>query len=323
MLTRYTIRDKHLTRSEDGSEDVYWADLHSPTPEEEKEIEAMFGIEIPTREEMAEIEISSRLYQDKGAYVLTTPLLVKADTKHPEMDAITFILTPRGLVTLRYSAPASFSNFIALAERGSLSLGNGTHVFLGLLDAITDRLADILEMIGRRIDSTSNHIFTVESRPNHRPDRPDLHRALRDVAHSGDMISKTRESLVGLTRLSSYVATSPLLAAQALGNEGPTLGSLQTDLSSLTDHAGFLSSKVNFLLDATLGMISIEQNGIIKIFSVAAVVFLPPTLVASIYGMNFRVMPELAWEYGYPLAIGMMLLSAYLPYRWFKSKKWL
>jgi magnesium transporter len=324
MLTRYTITGKQLTPTPDGcdAESIHWADLQNPTREEEQEIEECFGIEIPTQEEMAEIEISSRLYQDRDSYVLTTPLIVKADSALPQTDAITFILSPRGLVTLRYSSPQSFINFINRAERGSISVSNSTQIFLGLLDAITDRLADILEMTGRRIDETSASIFRTEVEPRHSPDRPDLKRSLREVAHSGDMISKARESLVGLSRLVSYISSSSLVQSHG-ERDGPTISSLQNDLSSLTDHANFLSSKVNFLLDATLGMINIEQNGIIKIFSVAAVVFLPPTLVASIYGMNFHHMPELDWRLGYPMALGLMLLSAYLPFRWFKAKKWL
>ena len=324
MLKRYGIENGKLVEREAAcpANALQWADLESPTREEELEIEQCFGIEIPTREEMSEIEVSSRLYQEKNAFVLTTPLLVKANTDQPTTDAITFILLPHALITLRYSTPMAFTNFIARAERGSIPLGSSAQVFLGLLEAVIDRLADILEMIGRRIDITSHQVFTADNVKEKVAEHPDLRHSLREVARAGDLISQTRESLVGLTRLTTYVSQSEQLQS-AKETENSIFLSIQSDLVSLSDHANFLSGKIGFLLDATLGMINIEQNGIIKIFSVAAVVFLPPTLVASIYGMNFQHMPELQWQYGYPMAVIMMILSAYLPFRWFKSKKWL
>jgi magnesium transporter len=134
-----------------------------------------------------------------------------------------------------------------------------------------------------------------------------------------------RESLVSIGRMGAYMSAvlDAMKQAKEMKDHRARLKILQRDIASLTDHSSFLSSKINFLLDAVLGLINIEQAGIIKIFSVAAVVFLPPTLVASIYGMNFRVMPELEWTYGYPFAIGLMVLSALLPWLYFKRKGWL
>ena len=152
-----------------------------------------------------------------------------------------------------------------------------------------------------------------------------LQELIERIGEEGDFVSKMRESLVSIGRA---VAFMQAVEDQARENKQvkenkARIKILQRDIVSLTDHATFLSGKISFLLDAVLGLISIEQNGIIKIFSVAAVVFLPPTLVASIYGMNFAFMPELQWQFGYPFAILLMIMSAVLPYYYFKGKGWL
>jgi magnesium transporter len=302
---------------------VLWADLLNPTEAEESMLESAFGVEIPTREEMSEIEISSRLYQENDTYYLTALLVTKADTESPQNDAATFVLTKNTLITLRYSTPRSFEMFVNRCEKNQANYHNATEVMLGLLDAITDRLADILEMVGHRMDNTSRQVFAHNPAALNAKNRTHLNlkAILNAIGRDGDLISKSRECLVSLSRLTGYITNSPMFTSRKESIE--LLNSVQKDLASLSDHANFLSGKINFLLDATLGMISIEQNGIIKIFSVAAVVFLPPTLVASIYGMNFHHMPELDWRFGYPIALLLMLLSAFIPFQYFKKKGWL
>ncbi len=298
------------------TQSALWIDLFEPSQDEEKTVEAALGFEVPTREEMQKIEISSRLYRENDILFMTATILSKSDTSHPESSAVTFILAPRQLVTVRYTDPIPFQNFRKRIEANSRQYDSPVKIFQGLIDAIVERLADILEKVGSELDSVSLEVFTPSKTPSgEKPQRRDFEKILRRVGRCSDLVSKARESLVSLGRLLSFFNETPkpeLHIRTVLG-----------DVSSLSDHASFISTKVNFLLDATLGLINNEQNGIIKIVSVAAVVFLPPTLVASVYGMNFDVMPELKWVLGYPFAIFLMISSAVLPYVFFKRKGWL
>ena len=294
---------------------AFWIDLFEPSQEEEKAIEAALGFEVPTREEMKKIETSSRLYREGDILFMTATILNKADTSHPESSAVTFILAPRQLVTVRYAHPQPFQTFRKRVEASDRQYDSPTKSFEGLIDAISERLAEILERIGTQLDSISLEVFAPPSEPSGKKRRPDFDAILRKVGRCSDLVSKARESLVSLGRLLSFFNETP--------EPDLHMKTVLKDLVSLGDHASFLSSKVNFLLDATLGLINIEQNAIIKIVSVAAVVFLPPTLVASVYGMNFEVMPELKWVLGYPFAIFLMISSAVLPYVLFKRKDWL
>jgi magnesium transporter len=291
---------------------VVWIDLLSPTRDEELAIERILGIEVPTRDEMQEIELSSRLYVADAALVMTMPVIVNASTLEPESVAITFVLADHCLVTVRYAEPAPFLMFIRRALRQPALASTGEMAFLGLLDQITDRLADIMESTTADVEKLSRALFQPRG-------GADLQGVLRRIGRAGDLATKAQDSLLGLSRLLLFVGAQ---AGLAIGNWG-RIDTLSRDVTSITEHAAFLSGKVSFLLDASLGLINIEQNNIIKIFSVAAVAFLPPTLIASIYGMNFRAMPELQWDYGYPYAIGLMVLSALIPLAYFRRKKWM
>ena len=321
-----------LTRS------AAWIDLYEPTEEEEQVLEAALGIDIPTREEMQAIELSSRLYEENGILFMTGTVLTKADTSKPESSAVTFILTPDKFVTLRYADAAPFHAFRARRETNLLRYQNGPQFLAGLIDAIVERIADILEGAGANMDRISSRVFDAEGPGAHsqRQAKPrkrrkgrsrkarqrDFVEILRQIGSVSDLLSRARESLVSFTRLVAFfreVRKESAEAPEALAH----LKTITGDLGSLSDHATFLSSKLNFLLDATLGMINNEQNAIIKILSFAAVVFLPPTLVAGIYGMNFHVLPELLWPYGYPFALFLMFLSAVLPYLYCKRQGWL
>jgi magnesium transporter len=285
-------------------------------------VENTLGIEVPTRQEMQEIEASSRLYREADAWYMTATVIVMADTPHPEGSAVTFILVNHRLVTLRYAEPRAFRSFAAHSERQPSFCTTGEVAFVGLLEAIVDRTADILEQVSSDMDLLSQRIFTYD--PSCRPatlSGNDFQEMLCRIGRNQYLIAKARESLVSLSRLLSFLA----LPGDVKHSEDlrPRVKTLSRDVSSLTDHTAYISGNVTFLLDALLGMINIQQNGIIKIFSVAAVVFLPPTLVASIYGMNFEFMPELDWPLGYPFAILIMIVSAILPYLYFKRRGWL
>jgi magnesium transporter len=226
-------------------------------------------------------------------------------------------MLPDHLITVRYADPQPFKTFLYQADREPDLLATPQSAFLGILEAIADRLADILEVVGADMDAVSKDIF----RPTKRPRTADFQRFLIRIGQGGDLTSKARESLVTLDRMETFARALEQMHGDR--NLQTRLKTLARDISSITDYTAFLNGKINFLLDATLGMISTEQNAIIKLFSLVAVVFLPPTLIASIYGMNFQFMPELGWPFGYPLALLLMLLSAVLPYLFFKKRGWL
>ena len=301
--------------------DALWVDILDPSAEERTRVEAAFGIALPTHDEMREIEPSSRLYSENGAAFMTATVLAQADTPHPTSDVITFILARRMLITLRYTEPRPFAIYAhKLCRAPTETVNGGEDVLIGLLEAFVDRIADVLERIGAELDRVSKDIFQVGNSTS----AVDLQSVIRALGKNEDLASSTRESLLSLTRIIRFHAATFEAESKKETKEVKTrVRSLQRDIDSLNEHVAYESHKINFLLDATLGVVNIEQNRIIKIFSVAAVAFLPPTLVASIYGMNFQFMPELHWEHGYFVALGLMVLSAILPLLYFRKRKWL
>ncbi len=323
MIKAFVVENERLRRVDqlaENKENIVWIDLLSPTREEEAEIESLIGVAVPTREEMEEIEISSRLYVEDGAYFMTATLPSQADDD-PVMSPVTFVLAGKRLVTVRYHEPRAFMTFPMRAEKASTGCAAGDTILVGLLEAIVDRLADVLERAGRDIETISRDIFQAPQGKASKRNR-DFQELLKAVGRKEDIASSVRESLTTLQRVSGFLTHAATQTRMGKDTKA-RIKTLSRDVLSLADHAAFMSQKINFLLDATLGMISIEQNAIIKIFSVAAVVFLPPTLVASIYGMNFDFMPELKWMFGYPFAIGLMILSAILPFWYFRRRGWL
>ncbi|HLF11451.1 MAG TPA: magnesium/cobalt transporter CorA [Gammaproteobacteria bacterium] len=299
---------------------VVWFDLVNPSHDEEAALETKLSVEIPTREEMEEIEVSSRLYYEEGAAFMTATLPARTDSDDLLMAPVTFVLVRDKLITVRYHEPRAFKTFPQRAEKVSLGCTNGEAVLIALLEAIVDRLADTLERAQRDVDAISHDIFQHDGTPSGK--KHQLNKVLQLIGRKGDLSSNLRDCLVSLQRVAGFFGQ---MTAQQK-NDKELKGRVKTlarDILSLTDHSSFLTQKITFLLDATLGMISIEQSNIIKIFSIAAAVFLPPTLIASIYGMNFVHMPELKWLLGYPFAFALMLLSALVPYWYFKRRGWL
>src|SRR5262245_50380617 len=299
-------------------ESAIWFDLVTPTKEEDKLLEAHLGISVPTREEMQEIEVTSRLYVENNARYMTATLMCQSDTETPKTTAVTFILSGHRLVTVRYDEPKPFTLVGNKLTRSCAATANGESVLMDLLDAVIDRAADILERIGAEVDQVSHDILEPEGASADRSYKE----ILRLIGRKGDLTSKVRESLVSIGRLLLYLANEADSMRWAKETRSLLRG-MQRDVSSLSDHAGYLTNKITFLLDAMLGVVTIEQNNVIKLFSVAAVVFMPPTLIASIYGMNFKHMPELEWAAGYPMAILLMVVAAILPYFFFRWKGWL
>ena len=323
MIQGFVIEGDRLRRVDDCMVrlgEVVWVDLYCPSKEEEASIETWLGVGIPTREEMEEIEISSRLYAEGGVYFMTASLPALAEDETPTMMPVTFVLAGAHLITIRYHEPRAFVTFPNRAEKADIGCTSSHTVLIGLLEAVVDRLADILEKVGRDIVTLSHDIFHPTARKASNRDR-NFQRLLKAIGRKEDLTSSLSESLMTLQRLSGFLLQ--VVSARKDKDIQVRVKTLGRDVSSLADYANLVSQKITFLLDATLGMINIEQNAIIKIVSVAAVVFLPPTLVASIYGMNFEVMPELRWVWGYPMALALMVVSAVLPFLYFKRRGWL
>jgi magnesium transporter len=299
-------------------DEAIWIDLLEPTQEEEKQVEARLGIEVPTREEMLEIEASSRLYEENAALYMTATVVTKLDSNLPESTQITFILAGTRLVTNRYVDPLPFRRFVSYAERHTASCNTAPALLAGIFEAIVNRIADVIERVGSDLDRISASVFTNRKRRN---TTRDFREVLERVGQGGEIISKTRESLVSLGRLLIFLQqAAPQSLAQDVRARYRTLG---RDVLALSDHASFLGTKLSFILDATLGMISINQNDILKIFSLVTTFFLPPSVIGAIYGMNFERIPWSHEPWGFAAALVLMVVSALLPYLVFKRRGWL
>lgn len=300
-----------------------WYDLVEPTAEQRAFVDQATGVSVPTRAEIEEIEVSSRLYNQDGVEYMTVTAAAGLDTDAPVKSPVMFILSGGALVTVRYVELRPFTNVIDRSGRpGGCQSAGAEHLMLTLIEAMVDRLADALEKVGDNIDRISRGVFRARSAKENVGKRDhDLQATIERVGQAGDLLGIIRESLVGFNRLVSYhhgVGHS----AKAVAETDARIRTIQRDVSALSDHASYLGSKIGFLLDATLGLINLEQNQIIKIFSIAAVCLMPPTLVASVYGMNFKHIPELDFEYGYPMALALMFVTALAPILYFKRKGW-
>jgi magnesium transporter len=302
-----------------------WFDLVNPVLSEIRTVEGQLAIGLPTRDEMEEIELSDRLYQEDGAEFMTITALTDLDGDDPRKTPITFVLKGATLVSIRYAEHKPFEVFSGRAQRANGATPNytgGEPVMIGLLEALIDRMADTLERLANDIDGISRDVFRNKASSATKKTR-NLQSLIEQIGRKGDVLTMVRESLVSISRLTAYHSAIDTGAHKISKESRQRIKLIQRDATSLGEHATFMSSKITFLLDATLGLINLEQNQIIKIFTVASVVFLPPTLVASIYGMNFDIMPELKWGVGYPWAILLMFLSAAMPFLYFKRRGWL
>jgi magnesium transporter len=303
-------------------EQASWIDLEEPTRDEEKLVEQCLGIGVPTRDDMVEIEPSSRLYEKNGALFMTMSVLFGVNEGRPASEPISFVLASDRLVTVRYVTPKPVLAFVQHVRREPELARDALTVMLRLLDAIIDRLADELEDVGAQIELISNHIFQRQEGGERRSaDR--LAALLTRIGRAQQLVAKVRETAVSTNRLIAFLGASERMhrSENALSRE--YLQNLAQDVSALIDHSAFLSGNLTFMLDASLGLISIEQNSAMKLFSWAALVFLPPTLIAGVYGMNFEHMPELRWAAGYPMALTLIVASAVLPIWFLKRKGWI
>ncbi|HJS86543.1 MAG TPA: magnesium transporter CorA family protein [Acetobacteraceae bacterium] len=300
-----------------------WLDLLDATEEERAFVERIADLRVPARTELSEIERSSRLAARNEVLTLSTPMISKADGKPPIVTPLGFVLSRDRLLTIRYAPMRSFDSYAEqLYDAGQPAPGS-VAMFVGLLEAIVDRLADVLESIGADLERLSHQIFRPEATGVRRVRRESaiLRSTLAEVGRTGEHVSSLRDSLVGISRIFGFVIevatdwTPPELRGR--------FTTLRQDIASLNDYDVQITGKVQFLLDATLGFINIQQNNIIKVLTVASIVGIPPTLIAGIYGMNFKAMPELNWAWGYPYGLTLIALSAILPLLWFWRHGWL
>lgn len=308
--------------SERIPDDAAWIDLEEPTKEEEKLVELCIQVDVPTEEEMAEIEPSSRLYEKNGALYMTVSALRGVEEHLPSTTPIGFVLAANRLVTIRYATPKPIRTFENHARRDPEIVKDGPTALVRLLDAIIDRLADEIENVSETMEGLSQEIFQSNQQERRIPVEK-LRSLLTSIGRVQTLLTKIRYSAVSTLRMLSFLSGSNRIHEKDQTELRHHLGSLTTDLTALSEHASYLVDSLTFLLDASLGLISIEQNAAMKLFSWAAVVFLPPTLIAGIFGMNFHYMPELNWRYGYPISLVLMLATAIGPYLYFKKRGWI
>ena len=319
----YAYRNQHGMLVELGPDEplvsAIWIDLCKPEPFETARTNGLVP-EIPTLEDMEEIEISARLYREAGFDYMTVMVPGLPDGKTPLAGPVTFILGPQRLVTVRHHTPRPFETYAKRADKVGLGCDRAERVFLGLVEEIIGRLADLMEGAGRGLEVVTHSVFAPSGAAGHNP--AFLQASLETAGRQGDLVSHCRLSLLTLERALGFflLTLEERGVAEAIR---PAVAGLLRDIQSLEVHGDHLSGRVAQATDATLGMINLAQNTTVRIVSVVAVLFLPPTLIASIYGMNFRLMPELEWVLGYPVAMGLMLASAATTYLFFKWKKWL
>ncbi|MCL7465689.1 magnesium transporter CorA family protein [Phaeovulum sp. NW3] len=293
-----------------------WIDLQAPAPEEVAAL-ARLGVEVPSLADMEEIEISNRLYRESGADVMTVVLPGRAPDDRQIAGPVSFILTEGRLVTVRHHAPRSFDTFPLRADRSAAGIAGAEQIFMGLIEEIVARLADILEGVGRALDAVSSAVLGGRGQTSGQ-----LQGALEKIGQQGEVLGRVRLALLTLERALSFFAQT--LAPRAQGKELRAIVEGQMrDIRSLNEHGDFLSARLSLNVDATLGMINLAQNNTVRLVTVVAAPFVPPTLIASIYGMNFARMPELAHPWGYPVTLVLMLASAVGTWAFFKWKDWI
>ncbi len=299
-----------------------WIDLHKADEARLREAEVATGLHLPRLEDLQEIETSSRLYVEGGALFMSFPVLTPYQHGEPTRSVpVGLVLQPHRLVTLHYLDAPIFDQAIERAKgiaNANALAATSSEIFVAVLEEVVEHVADVLERGNEEMDRISQLIFRDA------PDQPgvtaQMRRTLRGIGRLGELVTKLRETLLGISRMLPFLTAHAIWIPSELK---PRLETVLLDVRSLLDHDSHLSQRVQFLQEATLGFINIEQSNIIKIMTVVSVVAMPPTLIASIYGMNFEHMPELKWEWGYPLSLALIVLSAVLPLLWFRSRRWL
>jgi magnesium transporter len=326
MLTAYACEGKSLRLitelTDEALRDAAWIDLLAATDDERARVARSIDLALPTEADISEIETSSRMATRGDALYMSMPLVSRVDAD-PRSISAGFVLTPHRLVTVRFAPSQTIDRFMQRVGTGEVATPSSAHVMVGLLEAIVDRLAEALEQVRGELDTISQRIFRKEMAAASGRKREDamLRVTLLGLGRVGNLISYIRETQVTAERIVPFVeqAAEAWLPHDLHGR----LETLRADIASLNSFNAHLFEKIQFLLDATLGLISIAQNNLMKVLTVASVVGIPPVLVAGIYGMNFKDMPELSWAYGYHYGLALLVVSALVPLIWFKVRGWL
>ena len=298
-----------------------WVDLFQPTEEERQRVAAQYKIDVPSRDLLNEIESSSRLFNREEFVCVSMPLISPRDSTDPVPPPLGFVLTPKVLVTIRFSDVHGIAQ-VASSFKNGTPPSSSIHAFVSILEVMVDHGADLLEGLSRDVAGISRRSFRQYAKaPTHvARSSKTLRATLVEVGSAGEHLSEVRDTLLGLQRIASFV--SEAARAWFPKDAYARLQTIRRDVLSLSDFETHLSNKVQFLLDAILGFINTEQNEIFKVLTIASVVGIPPTLIASMYGMNFRNMPELSWSWGYEYGLLLIAISTVLPIVWFKSRGW-
>jgi len=316
-----TVHPPHPAGAAAPHPSAVWIDIMNPDPGETALVKELTGLELPTREDLASLEQSSRMTFDNDCLRLAAPVIADADTDHPSLSQIGLVVTPTQLISVHFEKLRMFET--VAAKYGETPPDSSAQVFAALMEGYVARLADLLEEARARLDHISHQVFRKSAdRPRRAIQTTAANRErLQFLGRMGERISLIRESLLGVDRVIGFSLESakdwfsPELTRR--------IQAARTDVEELDEFEEHLLGKVQFLLDAVLGFISIEQNDIFKVLTIASVVGIFPTLVAGWYGMNFQNMPEYHWAWGYQFGIGVILASTILPLGWFKWRGWL
>jgi magnesium transporter len=320
MLSAFVLTDGRLMQVRaDAKEDLtrketLWVDLADPTEEERELVQSVFRFDLPEDEELQDLQASARYYQDEhGIHIRST--FIQSSDEVPLNVTLSFTLHEGRLLTVHDDDLTILRLFRMKARAGPGMVADAVDILLGCYELAVEQDADVMEEMYMTLDQVAALVLNRNKEIAGHVMRDNIER----IAAQEDLNGKVRLDLMDNRRALSFLLRSRVLSRE----HTQEVKGILRDIESLNGHTGFIADKINFLMDALLGMINLEQNKVIKIFSIAAVVFLPPTLVASIYGMNFESMPELRWPWGYPLALLLMIVAGAAPYLYFKRKGWL
>ncbi|HET9843899.1 MAG TPA: CorA family divalent cation transporter [Gammaproteobacteria bacterium] len=308
-----------LKEDKKNLEDPLWIDVCQPTSQDRIDLLEKLQVILPMHHELHQLEYSNRFYEEENNIYFSVNVITKA-LPIPESHVMTFILTKNTLVTLRYADPHPIRTFIDQLEKRSIHIQNPLDIFYILVEACVGRIADMFEVFDEKTNQLAQHLSSIIKRTTKIKRNEALNQTLGEINDLENLLSKCFQSLSSLQFLIGFLKQVAPKIKLKIANGWPILNQ---DLQAMIDHGEYLTDKLSFLLESTLGLINIEQTNIIKSFTVLAMIFMPPTLIASVYGMNFRYMPEINLVWGYPFAMGVMIISAILPTVFFKLKGWI
>ncbi len=296
-----------------------WVDLVDPTPAERAAFEQAFGLQVPSKDDLLEIETTSRLQIERGTLYMTAPLIFAGDNESWTLAPTGFVLSERVLMTVRFARSVAFDAVIK--ELAAAATIEPVFAFVRILEELVDRMADLLEASSRDLDDASHIIFRHEQATHLSRETALLRQLMIRTGRTSERMARIHYALVCLDRMAKF--TIDRCREWIKADMTARLQSVSSDIASLVQYAEGLVSRVQLLQDAATGIISINQNEVMKVLTIASVVGIPPVLVVGIYGMNFKFMPELNWSFGYPYALALIVVTALLPLLWFKWKDWI